>query len=80
MCKLDKQYHTINGADIDLSGSNASFTMISDQIALPDLQVNLTLFKAKATSEPIINVKWSFAEINTTKKPFEVPKDIVAGP
>lgn len=80
MCKLDKQYHTINGADIDLSGHNASFIMISDQIPLPDLRVNLTLYKANATSDPIVNVQWSFADTNATKRPFEVPKEIVGGP
>lgn len=81
MCNLNSQYHTINGADIDLSGHNASFIMVSDQINLPDLRVNLTLFKAVASSQPIVNVQWSYAETNTTlKKPFEVPKDLVGGP
>jgi hypothetical protein len=43
----------------------------------------MTLFKANATSDPIINVQWSFAETNVTNttdipmRPFEVPKDIV---
>jgi len=80
MCNLNDQYHTINGANIDLSGHYASFIMVSDQLLLPDLRVNLTLFKAVASSEPIINVQWSFAETNATMRPFEVPKEIVGGP
>lgn len=85
MCNLEQQYHTINGADIDLSGPNASFIMVSEQLGLPDLRVNMTLFKANATSDPIINVQWSYAETNETnatvpRRPFEVPKEIIAGP
>lgn len=81
MCNLDNQYHTINEADIDLSGHYASFIMVSDQLSLPDLRVNLTLFKANASEEPIVNIKWSFAEMtNRTTWPFQVPKDIVGGP
>jgi len=37
MCNLTAQYHTINGAEIDLSGKQVNFTMISDQLALPDV-------------------------------------------
>jgi hypothetical protein len=30
MCNIKNQYHTINGAEIDLSGTEVNFTMISD--------------------------------------------------
>ena len=54
--------------------------MKSDQIALPDLRLNLTLFKANTNDEPIVNIKWSYADTNSTTRPFEVPKEIVGGP
>ena len=52
-----------------MSSTDVKFTMISDQIALPDILVHLTLLK-----NDIVNILWTPA---IGDDPFMVPDDIV---